>query len=58
MILDGKDGDVETRGVALTDPGEVGTSNEVTSMHGSRDDLVLGERVNGKSGVLFLKKIK
>ena len=27
-----------------TDPGEVEASDEVTSMHGSRDDLVLGER--------------
>ena len=44
-------GDVETRGVALADPREVQTSNEVTSMHGSRYDLVLGEGVDGKSGM-------
>ena len=33
VILDWKDGDVESRGVALTDPGEIETSDEVTSMH-------------------------
>ena len=36
--------------MALTDPGEVETSDEVTSMHGCRDDLVLGERIRGNSG--------
>ena len=44
VIFDWKDRDVESRCVALADPGEVETSDKVTSMHCSRDDLVRGER--------------
>ena len=38
------------QGCGPNGPGEVETSDEVTSMHDSRGDLVLGERVNEKNG--------
>ena len=48
--LSRNDSDVESRSAARTDPEEVETSDVVTSMHGSRGDFALGERVKEKNG--------